>query len=229
MSASGGITEFLNELSETDGLAALKGAYSNRSPFIFKLEGLEQPVKAYIDTFVDKKVILSPEPAHLNLPVDKEISLKFLVGTEVYFIKTVFKNHLNRVCIDMNAKVIQLKRRKEPRYLIPKGWNQTGTLILQNATQTLKCNVIDISKSGIRFELLEQPKLHLHRDDIVKIKFQIHKRGEVQTTAIVRFSLNRPNTTSLLGLEFANITEVQNERVASIVNDIEMYLATHKA
>lgn len=229
MSSSGGITEFLNELSETDGLAALKGAYSNRSPFIFKIEGVDQPVKAYINTFIDKKVILTPEPANLNLPVDKEISLKFLVGTEVYFIKTVFKNHLNHACIDMNAKVIQLKRRKEPRYLIPKGWNQSGTLILQNATQTLKCNVIDISKSGIRFELLEQPKLHLHRDDIVKVKFQIHKRGEVQTTAIVRFSLNRPNATSLLGLEFANITEVQNERVASIVTDIELYLSTYKA
>jgi len=229
MSSTGGITEFLNELSETEGLAALKGAYTSRSPFIFKIEGVEQPVKAYINAFADKKVILTPEPATLNLPMDKEISLKFLVGTEVYFIKTVFKNHLNRVCIDMSAKVIQLKRRKEPRYLIPKGWNQTGTLILQNATQTLKCNVIDISKSGIRFELLEQPKLHLHRDDIVKIKFQIHKRGEVQTTAIVRFSLNRPNATSLLGLEFANITEVQNERVASIVTDIELYLSTHKA
>lgn len=229
MSAPGGITEFLNELSETDGLAALKGAYSNRSPFVFKLEGIDQPVKAYIESFADKKVILSPEPATLNLPVDKEVSIKFLVGTEVYFIKTVFKNHLNRFCIDMNAKVIQLKRRKEPRFLIPKGWNQSATLILQNATQTLNCNVIDISKSGIRFELLEQPKLQLHRDDIVKIKFQIHKRGEVQTTAIVRFSLNRPNATSLLGLEFANITEVQNERVASIVNDIELFLAAHKA
>lgn len=228
MSATGGITEFLNELSETDALSALKGAYSNRSPFIFKIEGVEQPVKAYINTFADKKVILSPEPANISLPIDKEISLKFLVGTEVYFIKTVFKNHLNRVCIDMSAKVIQLKRRKEPRYILPKGWNQSGSIILQNAAQTLRCNVIDISKSGIRFEVLDQPKMHLHRDDIVKIKFQIHKRGEVQTTAIVRFALNRPNATSLMGLEFANITEVQNERVASIVSDIEMYLSTHK-
>ncbi len=229
MSATGGITEFLNELSETDALTALKGAYSNRSPFIFKIEGTDQTVKAYINTFTDKKVILTPDPATVVLPVDKEVSLKFLVGTEVYFIKTIFKNHLNRVYIDMSAKVIQLKRRKEPRFLIPKNWNQSGVLILQNAAETLKCNIIDISKSGIRFEVLEQPKLHLHRDDIVKIKFQIHKRGEVQTTAIVRFSLIRPNATSIVGLEFANITEVQNERVASIVNDIELFLSTNKA
>jgi hypothetical protein len=229
MSATGAITEFLNELSETDGLSALKGAYSNRSPFIFKIDGIDQPVKAYISSFADKKVILTPEPANISLPLDKETSLKFLVGTEVFFIKTVFKNHMNRFCIDMNAKVIQLKRRKEPRFLIPKGWNQSGAIILQNATQTLKCNVIDVSKSGIRFEVLEQAKIPLHRDDIVKIKFQIHKRGEVQTTAIVRFALNRPNASSIMGLEFANITEVQNERVASIVSDIEMYLSTHKA
>jgi hypothetical protein len=228
VSTTGGITEFLNELSETDALAALKGAYSTRSPFIFKIEGMDQPVKAFINSFADKKVILTPEPPNIILPVDKEISLKFLVGTEVYFIKTVFKNHLNRFCIDMSAKVIQLKRRKEPRFLIPKGWNQSGSIILQNAVQTLKCNVVDISKSGIRFEVLEQPKIPFHRDDIVKIKFQIHKRGEVQTTAIVRFALNRPNAASIVGLEFANITEVQNERVSSIVTDIELYLATHK-
>lgn len=229
MSTTGSpITEFLNELSENDALAALKGAYSNRSPFIFKIEGNEQPIKAFINTFSDKKVIITPEP-NLPLPVDKEISLKFLVGTEVFFIKTSFKLHLNRFYIDMNAKVIQLKRRKEPRFLIPKGWNQSGSVILQNAAQTLRCNVIDISKSGIRFEVLDQVKTPFQRDDIVKIKFQIHKRGEVSTTAIVRFALHRPNANALMGLEFANITEVQNERVSSIVNDIQMFTATNKS
>ena len=224
---AGGITEFLNELAESEALAALKGAYSSRSPFIFKIEGIEQPIKAFISAFSDKKIIISPEPA-VNLPTDKEISLKFLVGTEVFFIKTIFKVHLNRFYIDMDTKVIQLKRRKEPRFLIPKTWNQSGVVILPKASETLKCNVIDISKSGIRFELLDQPKTHFHRDDVVKIKFQIHKRGEVSTTAIVRFALQRPNANALLGLEFAEITDVQNERVASIVNDITLYTSTQK-
>jgi hypothetical protein len=226
-STGGGITEFLNELSEVDALTALKSAYSSRSPFIFKIDGTEQPVKAFINTFADKKIFVTTEP-QVNLPVDKEISLKFLVGTEVFFIKTFFKLHLNRFYVDMNSKVIQLKRRKEPRFLIPKNWNQSGAIILPKNNETLRCNVIDISKSGIRFEIIDPVKIPFQRDDVLKIKFQIHKRAEVATTAIVRFALNRPNATSLMGLEFANITEVQNERVASIVNDIQMFSSTNK-
>jgi hypothetical protein len=224
---SGGITEFLNELAESDALAALKEAYSSRSPFVFKVEGVDQPTKAYINSFADKKIFLTTEPG-INLPTDKEISLKFLVGTEVYFIKTIFKLHMNRFYIDMNAKVIQLKRRKEPRFLIPKGWNQSGAILLPKGAEVLNCNVMDISKSGVRFEIIDPVKIPFHRDDIIKIKFQVHKRGEVATTAIVRFFMNRPNSTALMGLEFANITEVQNERVASIVDDIQMFNSTHK-
>ncbi|MGZ3692162.1 MAG: PilZ domain-containing protein, partial [Pseudobdellovibrio sp.] len=183
---------------------------------------------AFIDSFSDKKAFVTFEPDALAIPADKEISMKFLIGTEVFFIKTSFKTHMNSYYFDMTTKVIQLKRRKEPRFNIPKGWNHTGAILLAKANETIKCGVMDISKSGIRFEILDQLKPALKRDDFIKIKFQVHKRGEVQTMAIVRFILHRNNASSLLGLEFANITEVQNERVASIVSDIELYIAAQK-
>ena len=228
MSSPSGITEFLNELNETEALTALHDAHSLRSPLVFKLENVAQPLKAYINTFADKKAIITPEPP-VNLPLDKEVSIKFFVGTEVYFIKTTFKSHLNRFYIDMNSKVIQLKRRKEPRFTLPKGWNQSGGILLPKVSEVIRCNVLDISKSGVRFEVLEPLNIPFRRDDIIKIKFQIHKRAEVVTTAIVRFALIRTNANSIMGLEFANISDVQNERVASIVNDIQMHNSTQKS
>lgn len=227
MSNGGGITEFLNELAESDALVALRSAHTQRSPFVFKLENQELHIKAFISSFSDRKIILSIEP-NVALPLDKEVTLKFFLGTEVYFIKTTFKTHLNHFCIDMNAKVIQLKRRKEPRFVVPKAWNQSAFIFLSNLNGVLKCNVLDISNSGVRFEVLEQDEATFQRDDILKIKFQIHKRAEVATTAIVRFALSRPKGNFILGLEFANISELQASRVGGLVDDIQLFNNSQK-
>lgn len=229
MSTVGGITEFLSELSETESLSVLREAYSRQSALVFKLETVEQPIKARIGAFIDKRVVVLPEPLDLTLPLDKEVSIKFNVGTEIYFIKTSFKTHLNKFYVDMGTKVIQLKRRKEPRFNIPKNWNQSGYIFVSaNSADQIKCNVFDISNSGIRFEVMNQVQVKYQRDDIVNIRFQVHKRSEVSTMAIVRFVLNRPNANTLLGLEFANISEVHGQRVASIVSDIQMHNSTFK-
>lgn len=226
--SNNGITEFLNELNEKDSVMALQEANNRNSPLVFKIENHEQPIKAFINAFVDKKVFIVTEPESIAIPLNKEISMKFFVGTEVYFIKTSIKTHNNRFYFDMATKVIQLKRRKEPRFLIPKNWMQVGAIYLGKANEFLKCNVIDISNSGIRFEVLDQLQPNLKRDDFIKIKFQVHKRAEIQTMAVVRFILNRSNANSLLGLEFLNMTDIQSQRVASIVSDIELFNSTQK-
>lgn len=227
MSTVGGITDFLSELGETESLSVLREAYSRQSPLIFKLETTEQPVRARIGAFIDKRVVILPEPGDMTLPLDKEISIKFNVGTEIYFIKTTFKAHLNKFYVDMGTKVIQLKRRKEPRFNIPKTWNQSAYVIVSaNSAEQIKCSVFDISNSGVRFEIAHQVQVKFQRDDILNIRFQVHKRSEVSTMAIVRFVLNRPNANTLLGMEFANISDVQGQRVASIVSDIQMHNST---
>lgn len=227
MSTTGGITDFLSELGESESLSVLREAYSRQSPLVFKLETVEQPVKARIGAFIDKRVVILPEPTDMVLPLEKEVSIKFNVGTEIYFIKTAFKAHLNKFYVDMGTKVIQLKRRKEPRFNIPKTWNQSGYIVVSsNTADQIKCSVFDISNSGVRFEVANQVQVKYQRDDIVNIRFQVHKRSEVSTMAIVRFVLHRPNANTLLGMEFANISDVQGQRVASIVSDIQMHNST---
>lgn len=225
---SGGISEFLNELGETESLAALREAHSQQSPFVFKIDEYPTPQKVSIANFLDKRAILDAETSKMQLPENREISFKFNIGTEVYFVKTTLKSHLNRYYFDMSSKVIQLKRRKEPRFMIPKKWNQSASIVnLQIKGTSFKCLVHDISLSGIRFEMLEGVCSY-KRDDIIHIKFQIYKRGEVSTSAIVRFVLVRPNANPLLGIEFAQISDVNSQRVADIIEDIRIFHATTK-
>lgn len=218
-----GSADFLSELNETDSLAALRSAHSEKSILVFSIGTPPKPYKTSIDNFLDKRAILTSDLIEHNLPSDREISFKFNVGTETYFIKTFIKSHLNRYYFDMTSKVLQLKRRREPRYLVPKKWSQSASL------QSVPCSVVDLSLSGIRFEFSGKQKVPVFkRDDIVSIKFQIHKRGEVSATAIVRFVLNKPDNSAITGLEFAKITDVQNERVASLVQDIILFGTTSK-
>lgn len=219
MSSSSGITEFLSELSESESLSALRQAHSQKSVFIFKIDERPQPIKAQIDNFSDKRAILSLDVNELKSLGDKEVSLKFNIGTEVYFVKTFIRSHLNRHYFDMSSKVIQLKRRKEPRFFVPAKWVQNARVSTRDGD--IPCKIIDISLSGIRFEILGQTPIY-QRDDIIRIKFQIHKRAEVQTSAIIRFALNRPNANQIIGMEFASdITDIQKERVAHIIDDIK--------
>ena len=218
-----GHAEFLSELNESDSLAALRSAHSEKSALVFTIGSPPKPIKTSIDNFLDKRAILTNDLKKYKLPEDREISFKFHVGTETYFIKTFIKSHMNRYYFDMASKVLQLKRRREPRYLIPKRWNQSASL------QSISCTVIDISQSGVRFEFSGKQKLPIfQRDDIVSIKFQIHKRGEVSATAIVRFIMNKPDKNVIMGLEIAKITDVQSARVASLVQDIILFGTTSK-
>jgi hypothetical protein len=226
--SAGSITDFLNELSESESLAALRTAYNQQSPLVFKVETSPNPIKAFIGTFIDKRVMLITEPINQEIPTEKEISIKFFIGTEVFFIKTNLKAHMNHYYFDMSAKVIQLKRRKEPRYVIPKTWQQGATIISKPPVQEfINCNVIDISNSGMRVEVLNFMPIY-QRNDIIKIKFHIHKRSEVGTMAIVRFILVRQGFNTQLGLEFADISKVHSERVASIVGDIQLFNSSVK-
>lgn len=219
--SSSGIAEFLIELNENESLIALRAAHSQRSFLTFKLDDTLNKVQARIENFTDKRAILSAEISPLKISSDKEVSMRFNVGTEVYFVKTFIKSHLNRYYFDMSSKVIQLKRRKEPRYLIPKKWPQTATVQPTNMIHMpIRSQVLDISNSGIRFEV-SASKITFKRDDIVKIKFQIHKRAEIATTAIVRFALRRPDSTTILGLEFSDdMTRPNKDRIINIIEDM---------
>ncbi len=214
---SNNILEFLVELPESQSLAALRSAHNEASILVFKTDSHPNPIKAKIESFIDKKTILQTDPPEAKIALDKELSIKFNVGTEIFFVKTMLQKHMNRYFFDMHAKVIQLKRRKEPRFTIPKKWTQSAFINLDK--QSFACRVQDISLSGLRLEVLEKCPVY-KREDQIKIKFQIYKRSEVQATATVKFALFKEGLNPILGLELTEISEAHKQKVEGIVEDI---------
>ena len=219
--AAPGVIDFLVELSEPDGAEVLQKAYNQKSVFVFKLVEAAAPFQTSIESFFDRRVILDKDIAQVQFNHDQDVSIKFNLGTEVFFVKTKLKRYLNRVYFEKSSKIIQLKRRKEPRYVIPKKWTQAASI------SGIACVVQDISMSGIRFECVDQA-VTFKTKEAVKIQFQIYKRGAVEVEAMVHFFLSRAGQSSLIGMEFLNITEVQQEKIKSVIDDIIIFLGATK-
>ena len=86
-SMSAAVTEFLNELDEKKALEALNNCNSQKSALFFKTEAAPQMVRAVIESISDKRVILKTDPSDVLIQENVDISMKFNVGTEIFFIK----------------------------------------------------------------------------------------------------------------------------------------------
>lgn len=216
--------EFLTELDPQEAYLVLHNCFSQNSEMTMKNDMDPQPVIAKIDSFANNKLFLdTPSVDRLTLFVGLT-SIKFFLGTEVYFIKTEVKIQDNTAYIDQNVKIIQLKRRKEPRFNIPEKWSQKAAVWSIEKRIKNDSRVIDISSGGIKFEV-PQLTLDIVKGEQIRIQYQIFKRAEVVCDAIVRFVLKKPNGTALLGLEFTQLQKSHKSRISNIVEDLENYYA----
>lgn len=212
-------TEFLVELDEKEAFLALRNCFTLNSELILKNDVDPSSTSARISYFADHKIFLETSSFARVSTYPGLTSIKFFIGTEVYFIKVQLEVIDDTVCFAQEAKIIQLKRRKEQRYMIPEKWNQTAAVWSIELKIKNVAKVIDISYSGIRFEI---PKLNLiiNKGDQIRIQYQIFKRAEVVCDANVRFVMRKPNGSVLLGLEFTKLQKSHRARINSIVEDL---------
>lgn len=213
------VGEFLTELEEKEAFLVLHNCFTQNSEMILKNEMDPNPISAKIGFFADKKVFLDTSQIEKLSTFHGLTSIKFFVGTEVYFIKTTLEVANDQICFDQNSKIIQLRRRREPRYNIPERWNQAAAVWSIELKIKNPARVIDISYHGCRFEV---PKLSLsiNKGDQIRIQYQIFKRADVVCDAIVRFVMRKPNGTTVLGLEFTQLQKSHKSRINSIVDDL---------
>lgn len=211
--------EFLIELEEKEAFIALHNCFTLNSDLMLKNEADPSSVTAKIGFFADKKIFLETTATEKLVAFQGLTSIKFFIGTEVYFIKTTLEVVDDQICFDQASKIVQLKRRKEPRYNIPEKWNQTAAVWSIELKIKNMSRVTDISYSGCRFEV---PKLSIsvNKGDQIRIQYQIFKRADVVCDAIVRFIMRKPNGTTVLGLEFTQLQKSHKSRINSIVDDL---------
>lgn len=211
--------EFLVELEEKEAFLSLHSCFTLNSDIILKNEIDPATISARISFFADNKVYLETAHADKLATFSGQTSIKFFIGTEVYFIKTTLEVIDGQVCFDQNSKIIQFRRRKEPRYNIPEKWTQSAAIWSIELKIKNVAKVTDISSGGCRFEV-PNLKLDIKKGDQIRIQFQIFKRADIVCDAIVRFVMRKPSGTAVLGLEFTQLQKSHKSRINSIVDDL---------
>ncbi len=214
--------EFLVELDEKESLVVLQQSFLLKTDLVVKPENDPTAYKTIISGFLDTKVILDTEHFDRLAEAKGIATIKFSVGAEIYFVKTLLTQFQNKICFSKNIKVVHLKRRKEPRYVIPTKWNQLAHVWDLETKSKMDARVLDISKSGIKFEIKE-PKFSFQKEKIARIQFQIYKRAEVVCDAEVRFFAIGKTSTALMGMSLVLVTENQKSRIESIIEDLILY------
>lgn len=217
--------EFLVELEENDASIAMRKCIDSFSDLIIKIDNDPQTYTAKVKRSENGSVFIETPFEDKLKTVSESVSIKFFIGTEVFFIKTPLLNHEGQIYFSEKIKIIQLKRRKEERYNVPVEWQQLAAIWSVQQKIKNEAIVMDVSYSGIRFEVT-QLTLPVEKGDIIRIQFKINKRSEVVCDAKVRFKLKKPNGSHVFGMEFGRIQDSQRSRVRSVVDDIIAYNAT---
>lgn len=223
------MAEYLFELDAQKSLEALQNCYSQKSILIFKSSSSNHVLRARIESFVDRKVILKFDNLASDIDLNEVLSIKFNVGTEVFFVKTSLKKFLTQYYFDLTVQVIELRRRKQTRYEIPKKWKQNAALPKTYIKeQPVLCRILDLSLTGLRIEVVANENL-FQIDQILEVQFQIHQRASIACQTIIRFIKANPNNSICLGLEFLPLNAAQVEKISSLLEDLKNFIALDKS
>ncbi len=152
--------------------------------------------------------------------IGQECAFSFKVDTRVYFFKTKVKKQAGDVVIKTDFDLFELVRRKDVRHKIPYEWPQSAAVLIDSKKEKkIAANIMDLSRSGIRLQLLAQlPEFKVGRSITFTIK--IHRRAVAQINGVVKHSKRLPNQLPVIGVEFVDLTRVLEDRILNICNDI---------
>ncbi len=212
-------SEYLVEMPDAEALHLISQSMTNQIDFSIKFEKLVQPISAKIEKIGQGIIYFKPKIS-LNVAIESQIgTIKFFIGTEVYFIKNVISVQNGLITVDHFSKIIQFKRRKHVRYVIPEKWSQSATIRSMETKFKANARVIDLSIGGIRLEVAELTQI-FNKNESLRIQFQIFKRAEVICDAVVKFCGQKTNGVSMLGLEFQAVQEGHKSRIRNVIEDI---------
>lgn len=163
--------------------------------------------------------------------VGKDCAFSLKVDTQVYFFKTKVRKLNGEIFLKTDFDLFELVRRKEVRHKVPYEWPQNAALVLgSKRDKRLAANIVDLSKSGIRLQLLAQlPEFRTGQR--VAFTLRIHRRAIAYINGIVKHSKRVSGQLPVIGVEFFELTPIIADKVLNICNDIvrfNLLSAPHK-
>ncbi len=159
---------------------------------------------------------------------NKSCAFSMRVDTQVYFFKTKVYADENEVYLKNDFDIFELKRRRDIRYIIPYEWPQNAAIIIgSKKDKKMAANIIDLSISGIKLQLLAQiPEIKIGQKIAFTIK--IHRRSIAYLNGTVRHSRRVKNQLPKIGVEIEVSSELLKDKLNNICSDIVRFALLSK-
>ena len=159
---------------------------------------------------------------------NKSCAFSMRVDTQVYFFKTKVYSDENEVYLKNDFDIFELKRRRDIRYILPYEWPQNAAIIIgSKKDKKMAANIIDLSISGIKLQLLAQiPEIKIGQKIAFTIK--IHRRSIAYLNGTVRHSRRVKNQLPKIGVEIEVSSELLKDKLNNICSDIVRFALLSK-
>jgi c-di-GMP-binding flagellar brake protein YcgR len=168
----------------------------------------------------DSKEITQPQKVLMN----------FSFKTERYFMQTELSFEVGWAVMDISGDLFQLQRRANARFVMPPEYGAVYILMSHEGKKYfLDCPLKDISAGGFKMEV---PATHpdFRMGEVLKGSLRLGQRRPMEFETEVRFVQKNPEGVHVLGVQFLNIDHVMENRLLSLMMDLqrELYLKYSK-
>jgi hypothetical protein len=164
-------------------------------------------------------------PLQASLP--KEFSnagrlfMSFLLGGEKYFFHGRYDVRKNDILINTDEVFFHLQRRDDYRLRIPESFQALFEISAINGQmKKVSIPIADLSAGGCLLNTDPQ-RIHLKIGDKVSGHIFLPDREPIEMNGQIRHTRENQNKRNdLTGVQFANLSEIQKNRIASLVMDL---------
>ncbi len=212
--------EYLAELSPEQSEQLFKKIYNERISVQVKLSGDDEITTHELLWVEDKNQFSLSGRAYSS---NHLATFKIQISSDVYFFKTEVFQEGRKNIIQKPFNVFRLVRRKENRFKIPASWQQQ-TLVLANENMKLnsRANILEISISGLKIHAVSD-LLRVTKDELIKVQFRLHKRGEMTAKGIIRHLHRNRLGGFTLGIELVKNSVLIENKIQSICEDLSFH------
>ena len=164
----------------------------------------------------------------INQP--QKILLNFSFKNERFFMQTELHFEVGWAVADISGDLFQLQRRANARFIMPAEYGATYILTSHEGKKYfVDCVVKDVSAGGFKMEV---PATHpdFRIGEVLKGSLRLGQRRPMDFDTEVRFVQKTAEGAHTLGVQFLNIDHVMENRLLSLMMDLqrELYLKFSK-
>lgn len=210
LSSQAEVLKILQDLAQAKGDLLAKKPGPEDSLFLF-----------HVVKFDENSLICTTNPPAQMSHDSGELICSFFLGGEKYFLSTTYQVRDRQLYVKFPEAIYHLQRREDYRIKIPATFKALFE-VHQINDKYIKYSfpIWDLSGGGCRL-ILKNSKQTLKNEDELHGHLFFPDRNPTQVHAVVRHIRPGPDKeSSLYGLQFLGMTEIQKNRVAAVVLDL---------